>query len=340
MKRTTHTHSLRRRAQRRPASNAFRSVAGAIALALMAALLPLGVFAPAQAAIVGQGFSVTAADLAFILKQIKIAEAHVAAGPGPADSDPVNCQAMIGTGPNQIESPLLTLGLRTVDGTCNNLQPGQEKYGAADETFPRLTTPEFNAAEDSDAQFGPVAATSYDQTSGNVFDSEPRTVSNLIVDQTVNNPSAVSAATKPVRSQSGELVLCTGTNDPADCLPATGSLDIPNVTTDVGLSPPFNSLFTIFGQFFDHGLDKITNGGNGSVFVPLKADDPLRTHGPDGILGNGDEVPANQAFMVVTRGVDRSGGADRPPQRAQHRYPVRRPEPDLHLAPVAPGLPA
>ena len=74
------------------------------------------------------------------------------------------------------------------------------------------------------------------------------------------------------------------------------------MTTDVGLSPPFNSLFTIFGQFFDHGLDKITNGGNGTVFVPLKADDPLRTHGPDGIAGNGDEVPANQAFMVVTRG--------------------------------------
>ena len=30
---------------------------------------------------------------------------------------------------------------------------------------------------------------------------------------------------------------------------------IPNVTPDVGLSPPYNSLFTLFGQFFDHGLD-------------------------------------------------------------------------------------
>ncbi len=51
------------------------------------------------------------------------------------------------------------------------------------------------------------------------------------------------------------------------CRPAASpqheTLFIPNVTTDVGLSPPFNSLFTIFGQFFDHGLDKITNGGNG-----------------------------------------------------------------------------
>ena len=66
-------------------------------------------------------------------------------------------------------------------------------------------------------------------------------------------------------------------------MPEHQTLDIPNVTTDVGLSPPFNSLFTIFGQFFDHGLDKITNGGNGTVFVPVKADDPLVTRGPDGI---------------------------------------------------------
>ena len=88
---------------------------------------------------------------------------------------------------------------------------------------------------------------------------------------------------------------------PVGCVPERQTLDIPNVTTDVGLSPPFNSLFTIFGQFFDHGLDKITNGGNGTVFVPVKADDPLVTHGPDGIAGNGDEVPAGTP-MVLTRG--------------------------------------
>ena len=79
---------------------------------------------------------------------------------------------------------------------------------------------------------------------------------------------------------------------PDDCVPEDETLFIPNVTTDIGLSPPYNSLFTIFGQFFDHGLDKITNGGNGTVFVPLKADDPLVVTGPDGIVGNGDEVPA------------------------------------------------
>ena len=28
---------------------------------------------------------------------------------------------------------------------------------------------------------------------------------------------------------------------------------------------------TIFGQFFDHGLDLVAKGGNGTVYVPLSA---------------------------------------------------------------------
>ena len=41
----------------------------------------------------------------------------------------------------------------------------------------------------------------------------------------------------------------------------TQSLFINNVTPDDGLSAPFNSLLTFFGQFFDHGVDLITKGG-------------------------------------------------------------------------------
>ena len=67
------------------------------------------------------------------------------------------------------------------------------------------------------------------------------------------------------------------------------NLFIPNVTPDAGLSAPFNSLFTFFGQFFDHGVDLITKGGNGTVFIPLPPDDPLSRR-PDGIAGTGDEV--------------------------------------------------
>ena len=190
-----------------------RAVAAATVLAMVALVLPMAMSASRAANVVGEGFTVTPSDLAFILKQIKIAEAHAAVlkaqGPGPS-TDPVRCQSMIGTGPNQIESPLVSFGLRTVDGSCNNLQPGQATYGAADQTFPRLTSPVFKTAEDA----GPFAApgtgiTSYAQTGGSVVDSEPRMVSNLIVDQTSTNPAAVAAAGFPVRSQGNEgVVVC------------------------------------------------------------------------------------------------------------------------------------
>ena len=275
---------------------------------------------PSQAApvanIVGQGFTVTPSDLAFILLQIKIAERHSDAlltntppNPNPT-GDPVYCQSMVGTGVDQIANPMLSFGLRTVDGSCNNLQPGQETYGAADQTFRRLSTPVFDPAEITAPGFGPPNPTSYAQTSGLVFDSDPRIISNLIVDQTSTNPAAVQAAGFPLRSQGGNVVEpCTtepttpgGHNGlPLGCVPQYQTLFIENVTTDVGLSPPFNGLFTIFGQFFDHGLDKINNGGNGAVVVPLKADDPLIA-GDDHIFGTPDDLPANARFMIVTRG--------------------------------------
>ncbi|WP_304441390.1 peroxidase family protein, partial [Kineosporia sp. R_H_3] len=263
--------------------------------------------APATA-VVGEGFPVTPADLAFILKQIKIAEYHSA----HIADDPTNpCAALLGDGPDQIASPLLSFGLRTVDGSCNNLQPGQETFGAADQPFPRLTTPVFGPADDA-APFG-SGPTSYDQLNGNVVDAEPRTISNLIVDQTYTNPAAVAAARQAVRAQSndGASEPCEWTpgytppdnfspNSPG-CVPSHDTLFIENVTTDVGLSPPFNSLFTIFGQFFDHGLDKITNGGNGTVFVPLQDDDPL-VAGDDHEFGTSDDLDPGLRFMTLTRG--------------------------------------
>ena len=162
---------------------------------------------------------------------------------------------------------------------------------------------------------GPPGPTSYAQKCGNVVDSQPRVISNLIVDQTETNPAAIAAAGFPVRTQGNTgTAPCTtqpsqpGAGDglPAGCTPAHKTLFIPNVTTDVGLSPPYNSLFTFFGQFFDHGVDQTVKSG-GTVFVPLKADDPLITVGPDGIAGNGDEVPPGSRFMVLTRAQNQPG---------------------------------
>ncbi|MDQ0869434.1 Ca2+-binding RTX toxin-like protein [Arthrobacter sp. V1I9] len=304
-----------RRDKRRQQPVSFRVVAAATTLVIPAAMgLPV-VAANAVQAPVGAGFTVTPADLSFILKQIKIAEAHVV----NTTSETGPCGALVGTGPNQLASPLLSFGLRTVDGSCNNLQPGQETFGAADLVFPRLTSKSFRDAESGTANpRGTAVDTSYSQKSGDVFDSQPRVISNLIVDQTSTNPAAVSAAGNPVRTQGNEGVKpCTTDPDPlaeppvaaapAGCVPSHSTLFIPNVTTDVGLSPPYNSMFTLFGQFFDHGIDQTVKGG-GTVYVPLKADDPLIA-GPDhNIATTADNLPPQLRFMVLTRGQNQDNG--------------------------------
>ena len=183
-----------------------------------AALIALAFFAasiggPRAQAPVGAGFNLNAADLRFILQQIKIAENHAAGG------------TLLGSGPNQVGDPKLPYGLRTVDGTFNNLISGQQDFGAADRLFPRMAPPTFRPAEphtfDPDGP-GPLqvgSPSSYAQKKGAVSDTHPRLASNLIVDQTASNPSALAAA---------------GPNPEIDS--ASGTLFIPNVAPDVGLS--------------------------------------------------------------------------------------------------------
>ncbi|HEX2174608.1 MAG TPA: peroxidase family protein [Nocardioidaceae bacterium] len=290
-----------------------RHVATVTALTVAAGLVPTAALIPvaANAAPVGQGFHLSAGDLRFILKQIKISEHH-ATNFNPQDP----CAGLVGPGPNQIpeggNTRELPWGLRTVNGSCNNLMPGQSKYGAADQTFPRAAQGELRDAEDSfdvDGPFGPAQAgvpSSYKQSSGDVFDSGPRVVSNLIVDQTKTNPAALAAA---------------GIQDPTTVQPGE-SLSIPNVAPDVGLSAPFNSVFTLFGQFFDHGLDLVGKGGNGTIYMPLKQDDPLYVEGghtnfmvlsrstvqagpgPDGQMGTSDDT--REAVNLTTPFVDQN----------------------------------
>jgi Animal haem peroxidase/FlgD Ig-like domain/RTX calcium-binding nonapeptide repeat (4 copies) len=238
----------------------------------------------AVAASDAQAVTLIKSDLDFIMKQIQIAEAHANGG------------ALLGDGANQVGNPLLPYGLRTVDGSYNNLQPGQQGLGAADRAFPRLLQANFIDAGpltfDPDgpgpAQIGDP--TSYEQTSGIVSDPHPRVISNLVNDQSSANPAAVAAADRVP----GSVPIPDG--HPGNPDPFL----IPNQAPDVALSAPYNSWFTFFGQFFDHGLDLVTKGGNGSVMVPLNADDPL-INGPDGQAGTPDDLPAHLRFMQVTR---------------------------------------
>lgn len=316
MRLNTRSTDPRRLRMRRPRRGLTITAVSAVVAGLVGSLPATA--APAIPGPVGNGFVVTPGDLAFILKQIKIAERHAttltASNPcgtlvnKPGDGIPDT---------EQVPDILTSYGLRTVDGSCNNLKDASTaNFAAADQVFPRLTTPVWRAAEAAPPGFPPSTPTY--QGTGNVVDSQPRTVSNLIVDQTSTNPAAVAAAEFPVRTQSAPgQHPCTTDPDPlatppvdgvpAGCVPSHKTLFIPNVTTDVGLSPPYNSVFTFFGQFFDHGVDQTVKSGR-SVFVTLKPDDPLRTLGPDGKAGTGDEVPANQAFMVLTRAQNQPGG--------------------------------
>jgi Ca2+-binding RTX toxin-like protein len=144
-------------------------------------------------------FIVNVADLTKILQQIQVAERH-AAGENLVD--------IIGP-----DAHLLPVGLRTVDGSFNHLLPGQSLVGAADQVFPRLLTPHYiNEADGETITLGPpgsgaptVTNTNYDPTiapgtnatganNHSVVDADPRIISNLIVDQTLNNRAALVSA--------------------------------------------------------------------------------------------------------------------------------------------------
>ena len=231
-------------------------------------------------------------DLQFILQQIRIAESHRAVeAVAPAVTPSTNVLALgrvltdprsgngatarttnIANTSTRVLSPLLAEGLRQVDGRNNNLTGngfsswmgfgyitpvapatiGKSTWGAADTPFPRLVNPSFK--------------TEYADTnrSTNVTDAAPRVISNLISDQSVNNPAARAAASC---AQSG----------PNTCVPSNtdnASLFVANRATN-GVAAPYNGMFALFGQFFDHGLDLVGKSSANAVKIPLAVSDPL-----------------------------------------------------------------
>ena len=215
---------------------------------------------PAETLVESPGVRYIRSDLQFILEQILISERH-AAGEDLMDILP---------------NSRVPLGLRTVDGSYNNLVNGQTDFGAADTPFPRVT----------ETVYRPGYA-----GSGNVVDPGPRIISNLIVDQTANNPATAGL---------GELVTSPGLDGVFGTDDDEEVFFIPNTAPDEGLSAPFNAYMTFFGQFFDHGLDLVSKGGNGTIFVPLQADDPLF-----------DTTASAPNFLVLTLATQVAGpGAD------------------------------
>jgi Ca2+-binding RTX toxin-like protein len=313
-------------------------------------------------------------DLEFILKQIKIAEANSTAHSGdfaaglkeiwtdqagntytldnegfPVGSD--GERIFVADVPQTVTDLGLALaisaehvpyGLRTVDGSYNNLAEGREDWGSADQPFVRLLEQGWRAGDGDTfqlltgfSQTGPSFSTISNSAytpGGAVADADPRLISNLIVDQTMANPAAIYTALKqsgysgdimaavsairaeftaalddakaenallPAAQQKTVAVLAAEVTEVlALDRPATEtdpayeglesrygmtfdgpSVHIENVAPDEGLSAPYNSWFTLFGQFFDHGLDLVEKGGNDKIYIPLSPDDPLYVPG-------------------------------------------------------------
>lgn len=164
-----------------------------------------------------------------------------------------------------------TQGLRGVDGTFNNIshatifdQYGNtvntDTYGNVNQPFIYFTTPVFRDIG------APGGSDNYAQGLS-VSDPTPRIISNLVVN--TNTDPAPGKLVQPF-------------------LPTDGS-HIGNPGDPALFITPFNSLMTIFGQFFDHGLDFIAKGGSGTVMIPLLSNDP------NFVIGS----PTN--FMPLTR---------------------------------------
>ena len=245
-------------------------------------------------------------DLDFILQQIRIAEAHTAAG-GTREA----LVALVG----DTQQPL---GIRTVNGTFNNLLPGQTNFGSVDQPFDTLVTPQYMPGYTPGATVGgfvqrldsngdpmfmdalgnqvPIGTVGAIPVMMAVGDSTPRTISNLIADMTSNNPAATAAYDASVAAGTGATrsFILDDFGQPTSVYLYT----IPNVSPDVGLSAPFNSWMTLFGQFFDHGLDSINKGGAGKVYIQINPGDDLYDDGADNIVGTPDDGPN---FMVLTR---------------------------------------
>lgn len=278
------------------------------------AALVLGICTPismsvAQAA-TASDFIVNEADLRFILTQIQISEAHAAKEAGITCVAPLSVENCVlpattplvqATDPNaipaltDIASPELPEGLRQIDGRNNalvtkdgapafsvwngveylpeteSLPIGKSAMGSADQPFPRMTKPlwrDVNSCPDFRTFCttpGSVLGNSnyLDRTKTLLSDPQIRMISNLVNDQSANNPAAAAAA-GPDASPTGGA-----TGD--------GSFLIPNIAEPFA---PYNGIFALFGQFFDHGLDLVGKQKNSYVMMPLPKDDALYSSAP------------------------------------------------------------
>lgn len=224
-----------------------------------------------------------------------LADAEAASLEGPLDPDVA--QAQLETA--QAAQNTASANRDTAFGVLNSAQ--------ADLTAAQSANAEFAAAQqavsDAQAELDAAEASSLTaqtnvteagaaltEANGNVADAQ------AAVDAASAEPMTVAEAEAAVQT----LLAENGIQMDGD------NVFIKNIAADLGAGASFNGFMTIFGQFFDHGLDLTTKGGSGTVYIPLQPDDPLYVEGsptnfmvltratnepgPDGVLGTADDI--------------------------------------------------
>ena len=210
-------------------------------------------------------------------------------------------------------------GFRILEGFFNNLtgsqgSPDAWMWGSVNEPFPRLTSAQYNnyvhqALDNAaltnkafqsymdahpalpDAQADSTAL--YADPGKSVVDYTPRMISQTISSSYMDHGEGVADSAMARVGAPTDTFHETITYADGHTAQVTETV-IRNENTLPG-DPSTSGIFTLFGQFFDHGLDFIDKGGQGSkIVIALEPSDPLyRAPGT-----NGANDPGNLTITI------------------------------------------
>jgi Ca2+-binding RTX toxin-like protein len=181
-------------------------------------------------------------------------------------------------------------GFRLPIGFFNNLVSVTSwTWGATNDPFPRLTAADYNhyvqqslanpaliAYEGAHLSFVPVADNSanYADLNKTVVDYTPRMITQTISSSYGGHAPTVADSALTRMDVATDTITESVTARDGTVTTQTETI-VRNLNTLPG-DPSTSGIFTLFGQFFDHGLDFIDKGGQGSkIVIPLAPNDPL-----------------------------------------------------------------
>ena len=181
-------------------------------------------------------------------------------------------------------------GFRLPIGFFNNLVSVTSwTWGATNDPFPRLTAADYNhyvqqsltnpaltAYEAAHISFVPVADNSanYADLNKTVVDYTPRMITQTISSSYGDHAGNVADSALTRMGVATDTITEMVTARDGTTSTQTETI-VRNLNTLPG-DPTTSGIFTLFGQFFDHGLDFIDKGGQGAkIVIPLDPNDPL-----------------------------------------------------------------